>query len=120
MLSGVKYDPNSTKSLASIYQELKKKNLNTEFIIYLKEKGALYCVNNQIKISPMLEMEVQDNHGGFDAFCSGFSYDIVVDSDIEKAVKYGCISASLNARSIGTRLSIPTLEEIKKVYEQNY
>ena len=120
MMSGIKYDPNNVKSLADIYQELKKKNLNTEFIIYLKEKGALYCVNNQIKISPMLQMEVVDRQGGFDAFCAGFAYDIVVDSDLEKAVKFGCISASLNARTLGTRLSIPTLEEIKKMYEQNY
>ena len=108
------------QSLAEIYQALKKKNLNTEFIIYLNEKGVLYCVNNQIKISPMIQMEVQDRQGGYDAFCAGFSYEIVVDKDLEKAVKYGCISASLNSRSVGTRLSIPTLEEIKKIYEQNY
>ncbi len=120
LMSGVKYDPNNVKSLAQIYQAVKKKNLNTEFIIYLEEKGALYCVNNQVKISPMIQMEVQDNQGGFDAFCAGFSYIIAIDNDIEKGVKYGCISASLNSRTIGTRLSIPTIEEIKKVYEQNY
>ena len=120
MAVGIKYDPNNMQSLAEIYQALKKKNLNTEFIIYLNEKGVLYCVNNQIKISPMIQMEVQDRQGGYDAFCAGFSYEIVVDKDLEKAVKYGCISASLNSRSVGTRLSIPTLEEIKKIYEQNY
>lgn len=120
MLSGVKYDPNSVKSLVTIYQELKKKNLNTEFIIHLKEKGALYCYNNQIKISPLIQMEVQDRQGSFDAFCAGFSFEIAVDSDLEKAVKYGCISASLNSRTIGTRISIPPLDEIKKIYEQNY
>ena len=120
MLAGIKYDPNNLKSLALIYQALKRKNLSTEFVIYLNEKGALYCTNNQIKVSPLIQTEVVDRQGGFDAFCAGFAYEIVVDSDLEKAVKYGCISASLNARSVGTRLSIPTLEEIKKIYEQNY
>ena len=120
MLSGIKYDPKNVKSLALIYQELKKKHLNTEFIIFLNERGALYCVNNQIKISPMLQMEVVDRQGGFDAFCAGFAYEIAVDNDIEKGVKFGCISASLNNRTVGTRLSIPTIEEIKNLYEQNY
>ena len=41
MLSGIKYDPNNMKSLVEIYQELIKKNLNTEFVILLGEKGAL-------------------------------------------------------------------------------
>ena len=120
MMSGIKYEPNNMKSLAMIYQELKKKNLNTEFIIFLNEKGALYCVNNQVKISPMIQMEVVDRQGAYDSFCAGFAYDIVIDNDIEKSVKFGCISASLNNRNLGTRLSIPSLEEIKKIYEQNY
>ena len=38
----------------------------------------------------------------------------------EKAVKMGCITAGLAATQLGAVDSIPTLEEIKKIYEQNY
>lgn len=119
-VTGIKYETNDVKSLASIYQSLKNKNLNTEFIIHLKDNGVLYCLNNQIKISPLLAMKMQDKQGLFDSFCAGFSYVIATENDLEKAVKYGCITSSLSARTIGTRLSIPTLEEIKNNYEQNY
>ena len=120
MLSGIRYDPNNIKSLAEIYQEMKKKNLNTEFAIFLGEQGALYCINNQIKISPLLEMEVVDRHGDFDLFCAAFSYIIATEGDFEKAVKFGCIAASLVSRTLGARCSIPTIDEIRKLYEQNY
>ena len=84
------------------------------------DKGVVYCLNNQIKVSPLLQMEVVDRHGDYDMFAAGFSFIIASEGDLEKGVKYGCIAASLNSRTIGARTSIPTLEEIKNLYDQNY
>ena len=120
MFTGIKYDAKNVKSLAEIYQIMKKKNLNTEFIIHLGDEGALYCINNQIKISPLLQVEVVDKHGDYDAFCAAFSYSIAIDGDLEKAIKFGCISASLVTRTLGGRCSFPSIDEVKKLYEQNY
>ena len=118
--TNIPYDENNIQSVAQMYQVLKTKNLRTEFIIFLGEKGVVYCLNNQVKISPLLQMEVVDRMGDYDIFSAAFSYVIVTENDLEKAVKYGCIAASLASRTIGARLSIPTLEEIKNLYEQNY
>ena len=65
-------------------------------------------------------MEVVDTHGARDSFCAAFAYSMLNDKDLEKAVKFGCIAGGLATRVIGARLSIPTLEEIKSIYEQNY
>lgn len=120
MFSGIKYTPNNMKSLAEIYQTMKKKNLNTEFIIHLGEQGTLYCVNNQIKITPNLKYEVVDRYGDYDMLCAAFAYQIAVDNDLEKAVKFGAIASSLVTRTLGARCSTPTIDEIRKLYEQNY
>lgn len=113
-------DFQNMSSLVSAYQKLKKKNLKTEFVITLGEKGALYCINNQIKITPSLKVEIKDTHKCNAIFRAAFAYTIANGGDVEKATKMGCIAAGLSARTVGTADSIPTLEEIKNIYEQNY
>ncbi len=119
-VSGTKIDFQVPSSLVTVYQKLKKKYLNTEFVITLGERGALYCINNQIKISPSLKVDVVDTHGCGAIFRASFAHTLVGGGDIEKAVKMGCIAASLAATKVGSYASIPTLEDVKKIYEQNY
>ena len=119
-VAGIKIDFQVPSSLVSVYQKLKKKYLNTEFIITLSERGALYCINNQIKISPSLKVKVEDTHGCGPIFRAAFAHTLISGGDVEKAVKMGCIAASLAATKVGALNSIPTLEEMKNLYEQNY
>ncbi len=119
-VAGVKIDFQVPSTLVNLYQRLKKKYLNTEFIVTLGEKGALYCVNNQIKVSPSLKVKVEDTHGCGIMFRAAFAHTIVSENDLEKAVKMGSIAAGLAATKIGAVDSIPTLEEIKNIYDQNY
>ncbi len=116
----VKVDFQEMKTLVNLYQSLKKKYLNNEFVITLGEKGALYCVNNQIKISPSLKVTALDTHSCGTIFRAAFAHTLVNGGDLEKAVKMGCIAAGLSAEKVGTIDSIPTLEEMKKLYEQSY
>ncbi len=115
-----KIDLQQPETLVRTYQKLKKKWLNTEFVITLGDRGALYCINNQIKISPSLKTNVVDTHGSGAIFRAAFAYSLVNGGDIEKAVKMGCIAASLSTAKLGATDSIPTLEEIKNLYDQNY
>lgn len=119
-VTGVKIDFQVPDTLVNVYNRLKKKYLNTEFVITLGEKGALYCINNQIKISPSLKVNVVDQHGAGPIFRAAFAHTLVGGGDIEKAVKMGCIAGSLACTKVGEFDSIPTLEEIKTIYEQNY
>ncbi|MGN1371489.1 MAG: carbohydrate kinase family protein [Candidatus Coprovivens sp.] len=119
-VSGEKIDFQVPSSIIKAYQKLKKKYLNTEIIITLGERGALYCINNQIKITPSLKVKVEDTHGCGPIFRAAIAHTLIGGGDIEKAVKIGCIAGSLAATKVGALDSIPTLEEIKNIYEQNY
>lgn len=119
-VAGTKIDFQEPATLVTVYQRLKKKYLNTEFVITLGERGALYCINNQIKISPSLKVNVADTHGCGPIFRAAFAHTLIGGGDIEKAVKMGCIAASLASTKVGALNSIPTLEEMKNLYEQNY
>lgn len=119
-VSGVTIDFQVPKTMVQLYQNLKKRYLNTEFVVTLGNRGALYCYNNQIKVSPSLKVNVVDTHGCGPIFKAAFAYSIAKGEDIEKAVKMGCIAAGLSATKLGAVDSIPTLEEMKNLYEQNY
>lgn len=119
-VTNTKIDFQEVSTLVSVYQKLKKKYLNTEFVVTLGERGALYCINNQIKISPSLKVKVVDTHGCGTIFRAAFAHTLAQGGDIEKAVKIGCIAAGLAATKTGSVDAIPSLEEIKNFYEQNY
>ena len=119
-VGGVKIDFQDPSTLVQLYQRLKKKYLNTEFVVTLGDRGALYCINNQIKVSPSLKVDVSDTHGCGCIFRAMFAHSLANGYDVEKSVKMGCIAAGLSATKIGTIESIPTLEDVKKIYDQNY
>lgn len=120
MVTGIKIDFQDPSTMVSLYQKLKKRYLNVEFIITLGSKGALYAINQQIKVSPSLKVEVVDTNGSGNIFRAAVAYTLANGGDIEKAVKMGCIAAGLSLGKYGARTSVPTLEEIKNTYEQNY
>lgn len=119
-VAGTKIDFQIPSTLVTVYQRLKKKYLNTEFIITLSERGALYCINNQIKMTPSLKVKVEDTNGCGTIFRAAVAHTLLGGGDIEKAVKIGCIAASLASTKLGAVDSIPTLEDIRNLYEQNY
>ena len=120
MVTGIKVDFQDPSTLVNLYQKLKKRYLKVEFIVTLGSKGALYSINNQIKVSPSLKVEVVDKNGSGNIFRAAVAHTLVHGGDIEKAVKMGCIASGLSLKQYGARTSIPTLEEIKNTYEQNY
>ena len=119
-LSGIKADFNRPETLVSMYQKIRKSHQNTHIVITLGAKGAMYFVDNQIKISPSLKVDTNDRTGAGAAFRSAFAYSIAQDGDIEKAVKFGNIAGSLSTIKKGGRTSFPSITEVKEYYDQNY
>ena len=117
--TNIKMDYNNTNNLVNIYDSLRKKFDKQIIVITIDSKGTLYQIENQIKVSPALMVTPKDTTGAFDIFCGAFTYSIVKDHDLEKAIKFGNIAAGLSTQKVGTRLSVPKLEDVIRVYEQN-
>ena len=100
-------DSANVQSLVNAYTELRNRYEHQNIIITLGNNGAMYMVDNQIKISPALKIDVVDPSGCGDIFTGAFSYGIASSFALEKAIKYGNIAAGLATRIIGGRLSIP-------------
>ena len=115
----MKIDYNNTNTLVKVYDELRKKFDHQNVIVNLEDKGTLYQIDNQIKISPAISVKAVDTTGAGDIFKGAFAYSIIQDRDLEKAIKFGNIAAGLSLQTIGTRLSIPKIDDVKKIYEKN-
>lgn len=119
-ISGITIDFSKTETLIQAYERIKTKFEKAQIVITLGEHGALYCIKNQIKVSPALKLDNVDSTGSGDIFKAAFLYTIANGGDIEKAVKFGNIAAGISIQKVGARYSIPRLEEVTKLYEKNY
>lgn len=118
-VTNIKIDFNNTVSIVNLYDDIRKKFDHQNIIITLGDKGAIYQVENQVKISPALLVKTIDNTGARDVFHGAFAYAIASGADVEKAVKFGNIAAGLSVQTIGTRISIPALDDVNKIYEKS-
>ena len=69
-------DSSNVSALVNAYTELRSRYEHQNIIITLGNNGAMYMVDDQIKISPSLKMEVVDTSGCGDIFTGAFSYGI--------------------------------------------
>ena len=118
-ITKMKFNYDDPKTLVNIYDELRKKFENQKVVVTLGNHGALYMVENNIKISPAIKVKVTDSTVARGAFYGAFCYGIAASFDIEKTIKYANITAGLSTEYIGTRKSIPKLEEVNRLYEKN-
>ena len=106
-----KTDINNLKTLIEIYNELKE-YYKTNIIITLEADGSFTEINNEYKVIPSIKVKAIDSTGAGDIFHGAFTYFIGNNYSLEEAIKYSSISGAISVTRIGSRYSIPTLEEV--------
>lgn len=119
-VAGTKIDFNNPVTLLTIYKRVKDRFPKSEIIITLKEHGALYCVNNEVKQMPPLAVVEVDRTAAGDIFRASFAYAIGNHYDLEKSIRVANIAAGLSTSKIGGKDSIPTLSEVIQNYETRF
>ena len=117
-VSGIKIDFNNSLTLVNAYKRLKERYPNNEIVVTLENMGAMYSVDNEIKVMPGLNTTVVDPSGAGDIFHGAFVYCLANNFDIEKSIMYSNIAAGLSVNKIGSRTSIPILKEVISCYNQ--
>ena len=102
---------NDINTLIEIYNEIKN-YFQTNIIITLEADGSFTELNNQYKIIPSIKVKAIDSTGAGDIFHGAFTYFIGMKYSLEDAIRYSSISGALSVTRIGSRYSIPSLEEV--------
>lgn len=116
----MKADFNNPQTLLNIYKELKSKLPNTNIIVTLKNMGAMYQFNDEIKVMPTISVQEVDRTGSGDIFDGALLYSLWKNYDIEKAIRVANIAAGLSTTKYGVRDSMPLLSEVINYYEQRF
>jgi len=88
-------------------------------IITLEEMGSIYKENGILKIIPSIKVEVKDSTGAGDFFHGAFTYFIANNYPLERAVRLSNITGALSITKVGTRNSVPDLEEVFRKEKEN-
>lgn len=106
-----KIDINNLNSLIEVYNELKNYFQNT-VIITLEAAGSFTQIDSQYKIIPSIKVTAKDSTGAGDIFHGAITYFLGNGYPLEKAIHYASITSAISVTRIGSRLSIPKLEEV--------
>ena len=110
----------NSKSLVNVYTSLLSKFPEKIIVVTLDAGGALYMVENQIRVMPGLKVDVKDTTGAGDFFRAGFTYALSQRYDIEKCVTFANVIGGLSTRTLGGSSSMPDLSEVNSYLVSKY
>lgn len=113
-------DFNNPTTLVNLYQTLKNRFPNNEIVVTLKNRGALYSQNGEIKIMPGINAKVVDLSGAGDAFKGAFAYGLANNFQLDKCIQYANIAAGLTIENLGVRNAMPALGDVISYYNQKF
>lgn len=112
-----KIDVNDTESMNQVLDLMLNDFKNV--VITLEENGAVYKESGLLKLIPSIKVEVKDSTGAGDFFHGAFTYFISKNYPLERTIRLSNITGALSVTKVGTRYSVPTLEEVFKAEADN-
>lgn len=88
-------------------------------VITLEESGSIYKENGTLKLIPSIEVEVKDSTGAGDFFHGAFTYFIANKYPLDRAIRLSNITGALSITKVGTRNSVPDLEDVFRKEKEN-
>lgn len=114
--TGIRVNVYDSATMKLIFKRLNKDFKNV--IITLEDKGAVYQKDNVIKLMPSIKVKSVDSTGAGDIFHGAFVYGLLNEFDIEKIIMISNISGALSVTKLGSRYSMPNLEEVIDIYNK--
>lgn len=86
-------------------------------VITMGSAGAYVSDGKEEMMIPSYKVDAIDTSGAGDSFNGGLAYALSLGKDIFTAARFGNAVGSLSVQKKGTARSMPTLEEVNKVYQ---
>lgn len=109
--AGIKMNYNDIDSIKACYIKLKE-YFKTNVIITLESHGSFTEIDGEYKKIPSIRVIAVDSTGAGDIFHGAFTYFIGMKYPLYQAIRYASITGAISVTRIGSRFSIPELEEV--------
>ncbi len=112
----INYD--DIETIKRAYDELEKE-FKHHIIITLESYGCFTKIDGEYKLIPFIKVTPVDSTGAGDIYHGAFLYGLTQGFDLEKTMRFANITGALSCLKIGSRLSIPELDDVQKAYDAN-
>ena len=92
------------KKLAEYFQ--------TNVVITLESYGSFAIIDGEYEIIPSIKVKAVDSTGAGDIFHGAFTYFISNNYSLKETIRLSSITAAISVTRIGSRFSIPELDEV--------
>ena len=106
-----KIDYHDQETIIYAYEKLKAYFKNT-VVITLESHGSFTEIDGKYVQIPSVKVKAIDSTGAGDIFHGAFTYFIGNNYPLEEAIHYASIAGAISVTRIGSRFSIPTLQEV--------
>ena len=114
--TGVDFDYNDMKIIYEVYDQISK-DFSGRLVITLEQLGSLTKINNEYKLIPSIKVESIDSTGAGDIYHGAFTHFIAHGYSLLEAMKYANIAGALSVLKIGSKNSMPNLEDVINYHE---
>jgi len=83
-------------------------------VVTLGARGAMLVSQKEYKVIPTLKVPVVDTTGAGDAFNAALAFSLSQEKNIEEAIRFANIVASLKVTKKGAQEGLPTLREVEE------
>ena len=109
------FDLKDNESLELINERMQERNIK-EVIVTIGKNGAMHFKDGIITKYDTIKINPVDTTGAGDSFNAMLCYALANDFDIDKAIIYSNICASLSTLEKGTKANTISLEKIENIY----
>lgn len=108
---GKKLDSNDIDSLTECHKLLTS-FFNNQVIITLESAGSFTYIDGSYEKIPSIRVKAKDSTGAGDIFHGAFTYFISNNYSLRETIRFSSITAGISVTRIGSRNSIPELQEV--------
>ena len=94
------------------------KEFKNNIIITLESFGTFTEIDGEYKIIPSIKAKSIDSTGAGDIFHGAFTYFIANGFSLEAAILLSNITGALSVEKLGSRYSVPELQEVINKYKE--
>lgn len=114
----IDFDYHNLDTLKRVH-DLLAKDFKGQIVITLEKEGCFTKIADKYLKIPSIKVKAIDSTGAGDIFHGAFTYFIANGFNLELALKLSNIAGALSVTKIGSRYSVPELEEVIREYQKN-
>ena len=114
--TGINFNYEDINVIYDVYDKIAK-DFNGKLVITLEHLGSLTKIDNEFKLVPSIKVNSIDSTGAGDIYHGAFTHFISKGNTLLEAMRFANIAGALSVTKIGSKNSMPSLEDVINYHE---